>query len=260
MNLLEVENLSISFGGIEAVSQISFSVQEGEVFSIIGPNGAGKTTIFNLLTGIYKCDIGTIRFKGKEIQNLSPQAIVKAGISRTFQNTRLFNNKRIIENVLMGMHIKTEYGFFDSLLRTKRFREQEYAKVDHAIEILEFVGLNHRASDYADNLAYGQQRKLEIARAIATGAKLLLLDEPAAGMNDSESENLLAFIKSLQGNGYTIILIEHDMNVVMNISDRICVIDHGKHIITDVPNVVQHNSSVIEAYLGVEEDDEDTGN
>ncbi|ABX41638.1 ABC transporter ATP-binding protein [Lachnoclostridium phytofermentans] len=250
MAYLQVNGITKRFGGIVAVDKVSFEVNEGEIVSIIGPNGAGKTTIFNMLTGVYTIDEGEIIFDGCAIHNHKPQEVVKAGISRTFQNIRLFQDLRVVENVLVGTHIKTKYSFLDSVLRTRRFRGEEDEKVLTAIRILKSIGLDDRRDDYAQNLPYGDQRKLEIARAIATGAKVLLLDEPAAGMNPQESAELLQFIRSLQKQGYTIILIEHDMSVVMNISDRIYVIDHGKPIAHGLPKEIANNEKVIEAYLG----------
>lgn len=250
MAYLQVNGITKRFGGIVAVDKVNFEVNEGEIVSIIGPNGAGKTTIFNMLTGVYTIDEGEIIFDGCAIHNQKPQEVVKAGISRTFQNIRLFQDLRVVENVLVGTHIKTKYNFLDSVLRTRRFRKEEDEKVLTAIRILKSIGLDDRRDDYAQNLPYGDQRKLEIARAIATGAKVLLLDEPAAGMNPQESAELLKFIRSLQKQGYTIILIEHDMSVVMNISDRIYVIDHGKPIAHGLPKEIANNEKVIEAYLG----------
>lgn len=250
MAYLQVSGITKRFGGIVAVDKVSFEVNQGEIVSIIGPNGAGKTTIFNMLTGVYTIDEGEIIFDGKAIHNLKPQEIVHAGISRTFQNIRLFSDLRVVENVLVGTHIKTKYSFFDSIFRTPRFRKEEDEKVFQAIQILQSIGLDNRRDDYAQNLPYGDQRKLEIARAIATGAKVLLLDEPAAGMNPQESAELLQFIRHLKAQGYTVILIEHDMSVVMNISDRIYVIDHGKPIAQGLPAEIANNERVIEAYLG----------
>lgn len=255
--LLVVENLCMNFGGLKAVDGVNFKVNKGEIVSIIGPNGAGKTTIFNLLTGIYTCVSGKIVFDGQEIQKSTPQEIVKAGIARTFQNIRLFKEMRVIENVLIGTHTNTHYSFFDLVFRTKKFKKIEAEKAEKAIEILDSIGLKDKIHDYAVNLPYGDQRKLEIARAIATNAKIILLDEPAAGMNPQESEYLLDFIKDLVERGYTILLIEHDMSVVMNISDRIYVIDHGKKIAEGIPVEIANNKQVIEAYLGKEDDSDD---
>lgn len=256
MSFLEVKSITKKFGGLVAVDKVSFVVEKGEIVSVIGPNGAGKTTVFNMLTGVYKIDEGEIIFEGNPIHNKTPQEIVMAGISRTFQNIRLFANMRVIENVLVGTHINTSYGFFDALFRTPKYRRLEAEKTARAVEILKSIGLEHRIHDYANNLPYGEQRKLEIARAIATNAKIILLDEPAAGMNPQESEELLKFIRLLRDKGYTIILIEHDMSVVMNISDRIYVIDHGKQIAEGLPNEIANNQKVVEAYLGgVKKDD-----
>jgi branched-chain amino acid transport system ATP-binding protein len=250
MAFLEVTGITKQFGGLIAVNDVSFFVDKGEIVSIIGPNGAGKTTVFNMLTGVYRVDSGTVFFDGKPIHNNAPQDIVEAGISRTFQNIRLFGNLRVIENVLIGTHIHAKYNFFDSLFRTPRFQREEAALTLRAIEILNSIGLGGEIDNYAQNLPYGAQRRLEIARAIATEAKILLLDEPAAGMNPQETEDLLEFIRSLREIGYTILLIEHDMKVVMNISDRIYVLDHGLKIAEGRAEEISTNEKVIEAYLG----------
>lgn len=251
---LEVKGITKRFAGLVAVDNVSFHVNKGEIVSIIGPNGAGKTTLFNLLTGVNKVDEGEIIFEEKALQNKIPQEIVEAGLSRTFQNIRLFKKMRVIENVLVGTHIKTKYNFFDGLFRTKKYKTIEKETQERALEILYSIGLGKKINEYAGSLPYGEQRQLEIARAIATDAKILLLDEPAAGMNPQESEDLLNFIRKTRDNGFTIILIEHDMSVVMNISDRIYVLDHGKMIAHGLPSEIEKNEDVITAYLGKRED------
>ena len=252
MGFLSAENITIQFGGLRAVDNVSFHVDQGEIVSLIGPNGAGKTTVFNMLTGVYQLTDGKINFLDARIDGKTPQEIVTRGISRTFQNLRLFPKMRVIENVLVGTHINTKYNFFQGLFRTPAFRREESEKTVKAIEILESIGLGKYVNSYAESLPYGEQRKVEIARAMATDAKLLLLDEPAAGMNPAESEELLRFIRHLKEIGYTVLLIEHDMNVVMNISDRIYVLDHGKLIADGLPEEIANNEQVIHAYLGGE--------
>ncbi len=253
MSYLKAENMVLRFGGLTAVDHLDFSVEQGQVVSIIGPNGAGKTTIFNLLSGIYQLDEGWLTFEGRSLIGKSPQDIAKAGIARTFQNIRLFPDMRVIENVLVGMHIRTGYRFLDSLLHNRRFREEEGEKKRLAAGLLEEVGLRERADVYADQLPYGEQRKLEIVRALATGAKLLLLDEPAAGMNPQETEELKSFILLLKQKGYTILLIEHDMRVVMNVSDYIYVLDYGRKIAEGRPDDILKDQRVAAAYLGESE-------
>ena len=250
MALLEVNHLNISFGGLHAVDDFHVSIEKGQLYGLIGPNGAGKTTIFNLLTGVYKPDEGIINLDGQDITGKSTIDINKAGIARTFQNIRLFSDMRVIENVLVGAHIKTKYDLASSIFRTKKFREEEDVITYDALKVLKEVGLYDRKDDYASNLPYGDQRKLEIARAIATGARLILLDEPAAGMNPQESHELMEFIRLLKKQGYTVLMIEHDMSVVMNISDRIYVIDHGKPIAEGLPEEIAKNQKVIDVYLG----------
>lgn len=253
--MFEARNLTMRFGGLTAVDDVSFHVDRGEIVSIIGPNGAGKTTIFNMMTGVYQITGGDMRFEGKSVADKKPDQIVGMGISRTFQNLRLFTKIRVIENVLVGTHLHTKYNLFDALFRTRRYRREESEKTIRSIEILESIGLGGHIDDLAGSLPYGDQRKVEIARAIATNARLLLLDEPAAGMNPAESEELMRFIRSLVTKGFTIILIEHDMNVVMSVSDRIYVLDHGKLIAQGLPGEIAVNPTVVEAYLGGRRDD-----
>lgn len=262
MALLEAKGITKRFGGLVAVDHISFEVGEGEIVSIIGPNGAGKTTVFNMITGVYRIDDGEIVFNNQVISKLKPREIVQCGIARTFQNIRLFKNLRVIENVLIGTHVRTHYQYFDALFRTPKYRREEAKATQKAIDILESIGLGDYIDSYATNLPYGLQRRVEIARAIATGAKILCLDEPAAGMNPQESEDLMEFIRTLNNQGYTILIIEHDMNVVMNISHRIYVMDYGKRIADGVPSEIASNPEVIRAYLGdassiLEDEDEE---
>ena len=252
MAFLNVENITIRFGGLCAVDGVSLHVDQGEIVSLVGPNGAGKTTVFNILTGVYQISEGSMSFMGSSLNGKTPQQIVQMGISRTFQNLRLFPKLRVIENVLVGMHIHTRYNFFQGLFKTPACRRQEAENVARAVDILESIGMGRHINDYAGSLPYGDQRKVEIARAMATDAKLLLLDEPAAGMNPAESEALLQFIRHLKSIGYTVLLIEHDMNVVMNVSDRIYVLDYGKLIADGLPEEIANNQAVIDAYLGGE--------
>ena len=252
MGFFKIDNITMQFGGLRAVDSVSMEVHQGEIVSLIGPNGAGKTTVFNMITGVYQITSGSMDFLGEKLEGKMPQEIVQLGIARTFQNLRLFPKMRVIENAMVGMHTNTKYNFFDSLFRTSRFRKEESEKQVKAVEILESIGLAHYIDSYAESLPYGEQRKVEIARAMATDAKLLLLDEPAAGMNPAESEELLEFIRHLRDIGYTVLLIEHDMNVVMNISDRIYVLDHGKLIANGLPHEIANNQNVIDAYLGGE--------
>lgn len=249
-HILETKKLSINFGGIKAVDEVDFHINKGEIVGLIGPNGAGKTTVFNMLTGVYTPTSGSILWKGENIGGLIPQEIVKRGISRTFQNIRLFGEMRVIENVLIGSHININYNLFDSIFENKKFKQQEDEATIKAIEVLKSLNMEDRINAYADSLPYGDQRKVEIARAVATGAELILLDEPAAGMNPQESEELLKFISNIRDLGITILLIEHDMNVVMNVSDRVYVLDNGKLIAEGLPEEVAHNPQVIKAYLG----------
>lgn len=250
MALLEIKDASMHFGGLIAVDHLNLEVNAGEIVSLIGPNGAGKTTVFNMITGVYEITEGEISFDGKVISRMNPMQIVQTGVSRTFQNIRLFQNMRTVENVLAGAHIHVRYSMLDTLLRLPRYRREEKEIQQKAVDVLHDLGLGGHIHEYASELPYGLQRRLEIARAMMTGAKILLLDEPAAGMNPQESEDLMLFIQSLTEKDYTVLLIEHDMNVVMQISDRIYVLDYGKLIARGKPEEIVNNPEVVRAYLG----------
>lgn len=249
--LLEVKNLSKSFGGIKAVRDVSIGIEENSISAIIGPNGAGKTTFFNLMTGIYKPDTGSINFNGRSLIGLRPDQVNAAGVARTFQSIRLFANMTVLENVMVGMHTRLRVSIFHTLLRPPSFYEQEQHVQEKARSLLRFVGLAGMGDEISRNLPYGDQRRVEIARALASDPKLILLDEPTAGMNPNESAAAMALFRRIRSElGVTVVLIEHDMRVVMGISEHISVLDYGEKLAEGTPDDIRSNPRVIEAYLG----------
>lgn len=253
--LLEVQDLALSFGGVKAVDGLTFSADEGKILSVIGPNGAGKTSAFNCITGFYKPTGGKVSFAGADITRLRPSAVAARGVSRTFQNLRLFGELTVLDNVRAGMHLRMKQNAIDAFLHTPRFRRSEREATEESHKWLDFVGLRGDRSGEARNLPYGEQRRVEIARALARGPRLLLLDEPAAGLNHGEKQELLDLLRRIGDLGIALVLIEHDMGLVMQVSDRIVVLNFGREIADGAPGEVRRNPAVVEAYLGRDEDD-----
>ncbi|TAM13181.1 MAG: ABC transporter ATP-binding protein [Pandoraea sp.] len=253
--MLQFNQISKDFGGLRVLDDVTFEVPEGSIFGLIGPNGAGKTTVFNLATGLLQASGGQIEFSGQRLGKMAPHQITRLGIARTFQNIRIFKDTSLLENVVIGMHGHLDYGFAGLLSNSRSFRRIEAAARERALELLSWVKLDHKADMLANSLSYGEQRKLEFARALATQPKLLLLDEPVAGMNSAEKSELMTQILNIRQRGYSIFLIEHDMRFVMGLCDRIAVLNFGRIIAEGPPDEIRNNPDVIEAYLGKEEDE-----
>ncbi len=254
MSVLKVTGVTQKFGGLRALSEINLHIEPGEIVGIIGPNGAGKTTLFNIITGIYTPTEGRVELDGKDITGMKPYLIARLGFARTFQNIRLFSKMSALDNVILGMHGHTKANLIDAIFHTPKKRREEAACLKRAEEILKLMNLWEDRYALATSLPYGKQRRLEIARALATNPKLLLLDEPAAGMNEQETAELLQMVRELKGLGYTVLLIEHDMKFVMNVCERLYVLNYGEMLAEGDPTSVRNNPLVIEAYLGKEDD------
>ena len=248
--LLRLAGIGKHFGGLAALTDVSLHITQGEIYGLIGPNGAGKTTLFNILTGLYQLDEGSFTFQGVTYTSSKPHLLAQAGIARTFQNIRLFSNMSALENIMVGRHVRTQTGLWGALTRNAAARAEEKAVGERAFELLRYVGINRHSHTLAKNLSYGEQRRLEIARALATDPTLLALDEPAAGMNATETSSLKILLQKIRASGITILLIEHDVKLIMDLCDRVAVLNYGEKIAEDIPREILLNPDVITAYLG----------